>query len=466
MSLKDLFRSHEKHPHYKLLEARIESFRKAEKFKKNIEWRYFLNLAKSGFFCLSMDGLVLSCYDCGIELTGWKGKNQNIELDDINLIHAASLLKFKIQYLPDIFKDDIKLETENSDSALQDFVSPELFRQRFSKFYRVKPTCNALKENSFDFKKQNVRMRTFGSTDDEIIFHRFPFGVDDVATAGFVKTSKMTAACYSCFISVDWSSSETRVSPSPWALHAWKNKDLEHCSHLRYHLKEKKNRLQTFPKASFLSHEYSPTLLAEAGFYCMARNVGGYFWVRCHRKHCNAYSYFQRPNNKYNAFRKVSTLDNLYSNITTIVRGKMLLEVPGSGQNKEQLPIIHEHPLIEHFMQNPICSFITNYLESAENRVKTYPPDWQARNKLSISVEEVAAAGFIYFPESYSQFKTETEYGLSRFVKSRLIINASQLSSHTICPTCHHIVDWSAISQKYDLTSGQLMAITEISHCK
>ena len=77
-----------------------KGFREAEKLNKNIEWQYYLNLAKSGFFCLSLDGQVLSCFDCGVELTGWKGKNRNVDLEAINLIHAACLLKFKIQYLP------------------------------------------------------------------------------------------------------------------------------------------------------------------------------------------------------------------------------------------------------------------------------------------------------------------------------------------------------------------------------
>ena len=71
-----------------------------------------------------------------------------------------------LQYDWDIFVPHkaIKFGKENSNSALQDVVSPEIYRQRFSKFYRVKPTCKALKENAFDFKKLDVRIRTFDMT--------------------------------------------------------------------------------------------------------------------------------------------------------------------------------------------------------------------------------------------------------------------------------------------------------------
>ena len=464
LSLKDLFQSPEKHPQYRCLQTRIESFREAEKFNKNIEWRYFLNLAKSGFFCLSLDGQVLCCFDCGIELTGWKGKNRNVELDAINLIHAACLMKFKIQYLPDIFKQDIKLGKDNSNSALHDVVTPEIYRQRFSKFYRVKPTCNALKENAFDFKKLDVRLRSFDVMDSDLMFHRFPFGIEEVAMAGFVKTSRMTTACYSCFLSIDWSSSDARTSPSPWAMHAWKNKDLDLCSHLRYHLKEKKNRLKTFPKAA---EDYSPMELSEAGFYCIERNIGGYFWVKCHRKDCDAHSYFKRTKDKYNAFRKVSTFDYLDFDTTDGVRGKKLIEVPGDGQNEGNIHVNRENPILEHFIQNPFCPFITQCLESKDNRVGTFPTNWQVRNKLNISAEEVGAAGYMYFPESLLSDECDKGLFTSRIFKSKRIrqFGLSQLSASTMCPKCHHIVDWSLISQKYDMRNIELTRITEICHC-
>ena len=139
--------------------------------------------------------------------------------DSINLMHAASLLKYKIQYIPNALKEQIELETISKRTSPLPAENADVFSQRFSKFYRVKPICGVLKCQKFDFKQQRVRVKTYSHPSDKEIFRRMPYGIREVASAGFVKTSKINSSCYSCLITINWSSSEARVSPSPWALH-------------------------------------------------------------------------------------------------------------------------------------------------------------------------------------------------------------------------------------------------------
>jgi hypothetical protein len=363
------------------------------------------------------------------------------------------------------------LEEEQPDSNCNHPTSqnPDIFCQRFSKFYRVKPICGALKNHKFDFKQQRVRIKTFNPKTDQELFKLLPYDIEDVAGAGFVKTSKMTAACYSCLVTVDWSSSEARITPSPWALHAWRNSQLENCCHLKYHLKDKENRLKTFPRHCFYLEKCSAFELSEAGFYCMSRNVGGYLWVRCHQKHCSAHGYYLRPNNKYNAFKRVLTKDFFDSVPSKIHNKEKKLEVPGSGQNDGHTPLQRETPIVDHFIQNPACQYIINYLESKENRLKTFPPEWEVRNNLDVIVDEVAAAGYIYYPESTDSKKTSKAGNrtMQQLLKLHAISRLCTLSPFTICPSpdCHQVIDWSIICQKYDLKRRGIMTIPEIRHC-
>ena len=468
-SLKSLFRAAEKHPNFSSLSERLQTFKEAEKLNKRTEWRFTLNLAKSGFFCKTMDGQVLSCFDCGLEITGWKGKNANVSLDDINLMHAASLLKYKIQYIPNALKEQIELETISKTTSPLPTENADVFSQKFSKFYRVKPICGVLKCQKFDFKQQRVRVKTFNSSNDKEIFRRMAYGINEVASAGFVKTSKINSSCYSCLITINWSSSEARVSPSPWALHAWKNGKLEDCSHLRYHLKDKNIRIETFPKHAFTAKTFSIFELAEAGFYCMSRNVNGYLWVRCHQKNCNAYGYYLRPNNKYNAFKKVHTREKLYLLPSNKRENQKLLEVPGSRYGDGNASPKREHPLIDHFLQNSSCHFISKYLESKENRTKTFPLDWAAQNSLQVSIDNVADAGYIYCPESlsYTIVSSPEECKLTQWRKLSAYQELSETSSFTICPkpNCQKVIDWSIVSQKYNLKHQRIRDIPDIGHC-
>ena len=146
-----------------------------------------------------------------------------------------------------------------------------------------------------------------------------------------------------------------------------------------------------------------------------------------------------------------------------------LLEVPGSRYGDGNASPKREHPLIDHFLQNSSCHFITKYFESKDNRTKTFPLDWAAQNNLQASIDDVADAGYIYCPESlsYPNVSSPQECKLTQWRKLSAYQELSETSPFTICPkpNCQKVIDWSIVSQKYNLKHQRIRDIPDIGHC-
>ena len=88
---------------------------------------------------------------------------------------------------------------------------------------------------------------------------------------------------------------------------------------------------------------------------------------------------------------------------------------------------------------------------------------------LCFSVDDVAAAGFIYYPElsACTKHAKDKDCSISQLVKIVSFKDVSKISPYTICPNpkCHHVLDWSTISKKYDLRRRGIMTIPDVRHC-
>ena len=107
--------------------------------------------------------------------------------------------------------------------------------------------------------------------------------------------------------------------------------------------------------------------------------------------------------------------------------------------------------------------------ESKENRTKTFPLDWAAQNSLQVSIDNVADAGYIYCPKSlsYTIVSSPEECKLTQWRKLSAYQELSETSPFTICPkpNCQKVIDWSIVSQKYNLKHQRIRDIPDIGHC-
>lgn len=237
---------------------------------------------------------------------------------------------------------------------------------------------------------------------------------EEVSAAGYVRLSSMTAACYTCYHVLDWSNSKTRFH-SPWALHIWNKADTSssECPHVTKCLKKFEIRLKTYPKEWLeLNDEAAlanPQSLSEAGFYCSVW-LHGRAWIKCFS--CTAHAVHWPRTSIVNRQQLAAA-----AKLTTT-------EIPGLAYTNDTafvLSYASEVPIVDHYLQQPNCSFIQQSFESELKRRETFPDNWAEVNGLAVSVEEIARAGFVYFPNDETSRKFRVNQVRTQILETTIV---------------------------------------------
>ena len=273
LSLKQLFMSDSKHPQFEDLITRKSTF--PETFRLQPE-----AFAMSGFFYSTRveENEILCCYDCGLDITEchWN-LMRHYALNDINIMHAANLLRHKAQYNSFVLDANLKEKT----------VTKEALYDIYAKSMCVKPECMALKKFNINFTNIDHRRKSFCGDEQRFTYNK-NYTLEDLIEAGFVRTSKTSITCFCCLLTVNWSQRQTRFLQSniisPWSLHAEfsSSSGSEKCTHLKEYLRDIEHRKLTFPKEFHSQKNVARegiTYLdyAEAGLYCS-------IWIADQRK--------------------------------------------------------------------------------------------------------------------------------------------------------------------------------------
>ena len=257
-SLKPIFVSKAKHPRYADYVERKNTFPDTFPFAEGF--------ARSGFYYFMKveENIILRCYDCGLEIyqMHWD-MMKDYALNDVNIMHAANLLKYKAQYRSFFFEAQLK----------QKFVRKETVSDLYAKSISVNPECRALASFEINFKNIADRRKSFYGEETPFICGK-EFNVEDLVEAGFVKTSTASLTCFSCLMTVRWSPQQCIDAYSPWSLHAelGSKPGVTKCVHLKRRLIDTKYRMLTFPK-EFRTYDtgrgavYKCKAYADAGFY-------------------------------------------------------------------------------------------------------------------------------------------------------------------------------------------------------
>lgn len=274
-SLKHLFISQSKHPKFMDVTTRKDTF--PETFRSSESF------AQSGFYYYGKrEGLdILCCYDCGLEIykIDWIAM-RDIVLNNINIMHAASLLRYKAT--TNLFWYSLDTQLKKKIARKEDLCD------LYAKSLSIKPQCNALKSFQIDFANISQRRLSFVGDDHltNLVNYNRNFTLEDFIEAGFIRTSSTSLTCYNCLLHVSWSSKNRKFLQenvnSPWSLHSQYSKlcGSENCSHLKNKMNELRNRELTFPNLLFYQ-ENRPSIgeyqlrasdYARAGFYCSIWN--------------------------------------------------------------------------------------------------------------------------------------------------------------------------------------------------
>lgn len=462
VSLEGLFRSRVKYPKYAKLQSRLDTFSASSSFKRANDRNLQSGspsairpdfLAMSGFFSKDpRSAELICCFDCGLEVRNWRQRGIGNDLETINIMHAASLLRYQVE------DPETYLLKKSSSSSGHRITNVDIIRQAYNMIYRVKPVCGILLDHKIHFTDLAVRKKSF--LGDEHVFSELQYSIDEAADAGFVRTSTITAACYSCRITVDWSNYAMAMVRSPWALHAWYAPGLERCYHLMGRLKDLDVRHLTYPtKPGFCSGRstVSTMALAEAGFFCTSYSRDR-ATVRCHVTGCFAHAHFYDHKGNPQDLNKKLTMksDAVSLDGRAISEGKRAREIPGSAITG----VDREVPLVDHLLMNPRCPFLMDLFCDVEYRRKTFPHDWTEANNLGrITPEAVAAMGFVYYPSNSPEEDFRRDW-----VKLRSFKPAVDKSPITKCPKCDRKVDWSLVSQNFE-DFDELFKEPGINHC-
>ena len=270
-SLKDLFISQSKYPKFEDITTRKATFPET--------FRFYESFAQSGFYYFGKrEGLdILCCYDCGLEIykDDWIMMRDTI-LNNINIMHAANLLKYKAK--TQLFWNSLEAHLKEKIARKEDLCD------LYAKSLSIKQKCNALQSFEIDFKVIHQRRTSFvGDEQMKNLFnYNRNFGLEDFIEAGFVRTSATSLTCYDCLLHISWSSKDKKFLQknvnSPWSLHSefgYLNGS-EKCTHLTKKMRELRNRRLTFPNLLFYrgkncspdKFQLSPDDYARAGFYC------------------------------------------------------------------------------------------------------------------------------------------------------------------------------------------------------
>ena len=272
-SLKPIFASKAKHPRYQECVERKNTFPETFPFSESF--------ARSGFFYFMkvQESIILRCYDCGLEIyqMHWD-MMRDYALNDVNIMHAANLLRYKAQYKSFFFGAQLK----------QKFGRKETVFDLYARSISVNPECRALASFEIDFKNIADRRKSFFGDASRFIYGK-EFDLEDLVESGFVKTSTASLTCFSCLMTIRWSPQQCMDAYSPWSLHAEFGSQLgvPKCLHLKRCLVDAKYRMLTFPK-EFRTLDtgrgavHKCKAYADAGFYVRIWNKDeGLAIIRC-----------------------------------------------------------------------------------------------------------------------------------------------------------------------------------------
>ena len=146
LSLEQLFKSRSKHPKYMELTERKKTFPEV--------FGHSSSFAQSGFFYSAKieENDILCCYDCGLEIyqCHWDMMRDYV-LNDVNIMHAANLLRYKAQYNLFLFEAHLKQKTGRK----------EILFDLYAKSFSVNPECKALKSFDVNFHDVADRRKSF-----------------------------------------------------------------------------------------------------------------------------------------------------------------------------------------------------------------------------------------------------------------------------------------------------------------
>ena len=257
-SLKPIFVSKAKHPRYENCVERKNTFPDTFPFAEGF--------AKSGFFYFMKveENIILRCYDCGLEIyqMHWD-MMRHYALNDVNIMHAANLLRYKAQYRSFFFEAQLK----------QKFVRKETVSDLYAKSISVNTECRALASFEIDFKNIADRRKSFYGDASRFICGK-EFDVEDLVDSGFVRTSTASLTCFSCLMTIRCSTQQCIDAHSSWSLHAefGSQSGVTKCAHLKRRLVAPKFRMLTFPKEfrtldTGMDAVHKCKAYADAGFY-------------------------------------------------------------------------------------------------------------------------------------------------------------------------------------------------------